>query len=81
VTTTTIESTAAPLQFTAWERPGRDWEEPGLRSAPLPPSPRPGRTAMSRLWRFLTEPRDGIRHEDFFAPYGRPRSAAPRPWC
>ena len=81
MTTTAIEPGAAPLQLTTWERPGRDWEEPRLRPALVPPPQRPEPTAMSRLWRSLTEPREGIRHADFFVPYGRPRSAAPRPWC
>jgi len=86
VSTTTIEPAAAPLQFTAWERPGRGWDEPGLRPTLLPPSQRPGRMAsgrmaLGRFWRFLTEPRAGIRHADFFAPYGRPRADRPRPFC
>ena len=82
MSTTAIDPTAAPLQLTTWERPGRDaGEQPRLCPAPSPSSRLPRRTAAARLRRFLTEPREGIRHADFFAPYGRPRSEQPRPWC
>jgi len=83
VTTTAIDATAAPLQFTTGERPGRGGgEEPGLRPALWSPPPRSSdRTVLVRIWRFLTEPREGVRHAEFFTPYGRPRAEQPRPWC
>ena len=84
MTTTAIDPTAAPLRLTTWERPRRGGgEEPGLRPGPSPSSQLPRRTAAARLRRFLTEPRqgDGVRHADFFVPYGRPRVDRPRPFC